>query len=135
MRKQRQRSKIFRKRWTFYRSHNCLLYQWEKIFFKNNRVILHVQKKLISVHSWFSQNNVMLSQISYQYRDSNFSVLFLYKQIWVDSMSELKLKQLIIEITYWLKLEERDKFQTELIADHRSQLIMNEWVNCAVSVD
>ena len=55
----RQRSKLLRKRWIFY---FCLLcWQREEILSKDKRVILHIQKNLISVHSWFSQNNVMLS--------------------------------------------------------------------------
>ena len=62
-------------------------------------------------------------------------MLLLHKQNWVDDVSDLELKQLIIEVTYWLKLEERDRFQIKLITDYKSQLTMNEWIDYAASVN
>ena len=62
----------------------------------------------------------MLSQVSYQHRDSSLPMLLLHKQTQVDGVSYFELRELAIKATYSLKLEERNRFQTKLITDHRN---------------
>ena len=68
----------------------------------------------------------MLSQVSYQHRDSSLPILLLYKQTQVDGVSYFKLRELAIKATYSLELEERNRFQTKLITDYRSQPTINK---------
>ena len=68
----------------------------------------------------------MLSQVSYQHRDSSLPMLLLHKQTWVDGVSYFELRELIIKAMYSLELRERNRFQTKLVTDYKNQLTMNE---------
>ena len=77
----------------------------------------------------------MLSQISYQHRNSSLPMLLLHKQTWVDGVSYFELRELIIKATYSLELGERKRFQTKLITDYRNQPTINKQVGCAAGVN
>ena len=68
----------------------------------------------------------MLSQVSYQHRDSNLLVVFFQKQTWVDGIGDLELEELAIKTADRLEFRERNRLQTKLVTDYEGQPTINE---------